>query len=117
MKLARWFLLFAIPAVLFPSLIPEIAAQACIQPVSCGYYSQWQVECLPPLPPGAFDCTGWNFAVYCKVRTNQCAPPKAHVEIPRCIECEKRLAAAGNPINLANGDVYIDQVDVNVPGL
>lgn len=74
----------------------------------------------PPLPPGAYDChgiTSQSGSIVCTVDTFRCPLPAAQTENPRCIECEKRAAQASNPINLATGDVYIDQSDVSIPGL
>lgn len=97
---------------------PSASAQSnCITPVSCSYTNQQNLGCWPPIPPEAFNCYGLDFTVYCSVRTPQCPPSAAPVELPRCIECEKARAAAGLPINLANGDVYMDETDVSIPGL
>jgi len=71
-------------------------------------------------PPGAWGCfAGGNFDLYCYVWTNECAPVNGASECApgkRCLACE-RAAAAGHPINLANGNVFIDQTDLAVPGL
>ncbi len=72
----------------------------------------------PPPPPGAYDCvTTGPWAGICTVRTNNCAPPKAADETA-CAACAAAAAAsAGKPINLSNGNTYIIQTDVQVPGL
>ena len=117
MKLVRWFLLFCLPFGVLLSFTPEVGAQsgACVGIVSC--FIDASNACVPTPPPGAYDCDFYQGIGHCKVNTNLCPPPKATPENPRCIECEKRAATGGRPINLANGNVYIDQVDVSVPGL
>lgn len=113
-------LMLVLSALIFTIAVPiPMSAQStsCMAWVTCSPYSQYNVTCYPALPPGAYDCTTLDFTTYCKVRTNQCPPAAAQTENPRCIECEKKMAAGGNPINIATGDVYIDQTDVSIPGL
>lgn len=95
--------LFAL-GLLTISLEAQIAA--CYVPVSCGNYSQWYATCLPPLPPGVFNCSGFDFTEYCEIATYECPPPP-------CPTCDQ----AGNPINLATGNTYIQQSDVALPGV
>ena len=111
-------LLFIFGAIVAALVVPPSAAaqsNSCIAYASCGY-SSIGGPCTPTIPSGAYDCQGANFTLTCKLHTYHCPPAKSHVEHPRCIECEK-LAAAGKPINLANGNVYVDQTDLSIPGL
>jgi len=113
MKLALSFLLLGLPLGLLLNLTPDVSAQsnACVITVYCEYDSIGG-DCIPHAPPGAFNCWGMDFTGYCSVRTNQCAPKPETPRFPSCPSC-----SAGSPINLANGNVYLDQVDVNLPGL
>ena len=111
------FLIFTLVVIIGSPAPVSAQSTSCIAWVTCSPYSQYNVTCYPALPPGAYDCTTLNFTTYCKVRTYQCPPAAAQTENPRCIECEKKMAAGGNPINIATGDVYIDQTDVSIPGL
>lgn len=77
---------------------------ACIR---CG-----NPTCIPPLPPGAYDCIwspSWTWT--CKIPKNGCAPAAGPIETcPRC-------PSAGSPISLATGNTWIEEADVRIPGL
>lgn len=65
------------------------------------------------VPPGSVCGPGpGNFMFVCSVPTTTCPPP-----LVWCPTCGKFIAAAGAPINLTNGNVYIQESDVKVPGL
>jgi YD repeat-containing protein len=84
----------------------------CITYPSCGWYS-FSSGCVPTLPAGATNCqtTGpWN--VVCELVSTSCSAPTSF-----CPTCGKNQAAATRPINLTNGNTYIQENDVRVPGL
>lgn len=84
------------------------------------YTTDYGYGWFPPEPPGAHDCfaTGpESGTIVCTVNTYRCPPAAAQAENPRCIECERMAAISGSPINLATGDVYVDQTDLSIPGL
>jgi YD repeat-containing protein len=67
----------------------------------------------PPLPPTAKNCMPlwFEFATECQVQNDLCAPSYAASAI---CPCEN---AAGQPISLANGDTWIEENDIRLPGL
>jgi YD repeat-containing protein len=77
-----------------------------------GYPAGW----VPPLPADSSQCssvlTGGGYQVICWDVRSVCTPPAS-----RCTECKKNQDKTGSPINLANGNTYIDQSDVSIPGL
>ena len=86
------------------------AQQSCVKYVSCGVYSLWWADCLPPLPAGAYNCSAIGpWTEECSV--NICPPP--------CSNCSAQAGPpkVGNPIDLSTGDTYINETDVRVPGL
>lgn len=85
----------------------------CIGWVSCSSMSLSYAACEPPLPPGATNCTVevlWT--VVCEVVLDNCGAPPVW-----CPECGKWVPAGGAPINLTNGNTYIQEADVRIPGL
>jgi len=62
-----------------------------------------------PLIPGATCTTVGPFLAVCTVASNHCTAI--------CWECLNGGASAAQPINLANGNTFITQVDITVPGL
>src|ERR1700730_12412509 len=83
------------------------SAQSCKATVVCAGYS-FDSGCLPPLPKSAYACgTIAPFQAQCTVNTNACAPA------PECPNCNK----GGAPINFANGNTEISQVDLHIPGV
>lgn len=85
-----------------------------VGPVYCGWYTLVGGACLPPLPAGVFDCTPngpWDLA--CLVVTNSCTSPPKHW----CPTCGKWVSSGGGPINLTNGNTYIQETDVRLTGL
>lgn len=92
---------------------PHAAAQSCTVHAGCSWYS-WDSGCWPPPPPGAQNCVGTGpWTMVCDVPTYHCAPPDAPEKA--CLACASN--AGGHPINLATGNTYIVQTDLNVPGL
>jgi YD repeat-containing protein len=82
----------------------------CSAPWYCSWYS-FSSGCQPPPPPGAYNPqnTGpWSF-VYTYL-TIYCAPSGAPPPCP----CG---SVAGAPISLADGNTYIVETDVKIPGL
>lgn len=79
-------------------------------PNSCFQMSIYWVG--DPIPPGS-DC-GYPgegpFTFFCRTNVN-CPPPSW------CPTCGKGGAAAANPINLTNGNTYIQETDISIPGL
>ncbi len=65
-----------------------------------------------PIPQGWFYYSPspipWSYVI---AQWSSCPPPRW------CPTCNKDVETAGNPINLTNGNTYIQQMDVRVPGL
>jgi YD repeat-containing protein len=84
----------------------------------CAGSSLWNASCDPPIPGGAFGCQAliFEFAQICQLLTDQCAPNNGPVEngggSAGCDHCK-----AGQPISLVNGNTYIEQLDVKIPGI
>ena len=92
----------------------KASAQSCTGLFYCGWYSN-NSGCIPTPPPTVHDCTTEGpFTAVCQVNTNACAPP------PRCMMCELLAAiraALGSPIDIADGNTYIAETDIRIPGL
>lgn len=89
------------------SICSEAQNNSCITHIICFNNSQWHAVCVPTLPPGAYNCFGFEFTEYCTIPTPDCAPP--------CPTCNG--AEAAQPIDLATGNTYVRQTDVALPGL
>jgi hypothetical protein len=101
--------LFGLAFVLCSLGLCSNAQTSCKTQVSCATYSLYDVDCIPALPPSAFNCaSNGPWSVLCDIYTNQCSP------VP-CPTCSK--AKASTPIDLATGNTYIEQSDIRVPGL
>jgi YD repeat-containing protein len=91
-------------AFLQAALSVDVAAQSgdCVAPLTTTVYPNGT-------PVWSFDCvvTGPTLAS-CKFMTDKCHPPT--LETHPCLR-------AGKPICLADGDTYIEDVDVRIPGL
>jgi YD repeat-containing protein len=95
-------------AVLFSGLSNSAFAQ------SANNCTAWGTGIFPPFPAGAFACIPPPLFVFtgytCLFETN-CPPPAGPIENKNdCPNCTK-------PISLANGNTYITQTDINLPGL
>jgi YD repeat-containing protein len=71
--------------------------------------AQYQYWAFDPLIPGASCENEAPFLDLCTVGTSKCTAT--------CWECLQNTPAAGGPINLANGNVFITQTDITIPGL
>lgn len=91
------------------SISTEAQNLSCKVEVICFNNSQWYAVCVPPLPPGVFNCA-WAgpFTESCEIPTYDCPPAP-------CPTCNGGEAA--QPINLATGNTYVRQSDVVLPGL
>lgn len=93
------------------------SSNPCTKVVSCDAVS-FGNTCVPNIPTGAgFNCVAApTWGLQCQVMTNTCPPPNAE---KRCPECEARAArnSAGSPIALGDGNTYIEETDVRIPGL
>jgi YD repeat-containing protein len=67
--------------------------------------------CLQNVPATTTCDNPCEFFCSCRYKTNSCAPPAATSET--CTHCN----TAGKPIDLANGNTYITQADISIPGL
>jgi YD repeat-containing protein len=76
---------------------------------SCGQYSLLNMTCIPAVPLGATGCYGFLWTTYCWLPP-LCAPAAA----PSETGCN---CGAGKPISLADGNTYIEETDVRIPGL
>jgi YD repeat-containing protein len=99
--------------VILLSICGSLPAQAvsgkpCESDFVCGVYSLYDARCIPYPPATVYDCvTIGPFTAQCKVRNNGCAPPS------RCKSCN----TASSPIDLADGNTFITQSDIRIPGL
>ncbi len=97
--------------ILLPTWL-TISSQAqigdCKQSIICFNNSQWYAVCVPPLPPGVSECDGFDFTEYCWIPLYDCPP----IPCPTC-----NGATASQPIDLATGNTYIEQSDIELPGL
>jgi len=86
----------------------------CVVTATCASYSLYDLTCIPPLPAGAAQCQvtgGWTLV--CQVVLSTCNFTMSSY----CPTCGKNQTAGGHPINLSNGNTYIQQTDIKVPGL
>lgn len=81
-------------------------SQAQANPACRVQYQYWAFD-LPI--PGATCETEAPFLAICSVGTSKCTAI--------CQDCLQNTPKAGTPINLANGNVFITQTDITVPGL
>jgi YD repeat-containing protein len=89
--------------------VPTLAAQA-----NCDYGYVYQTYESLPFIPGTYNCIPSGvYELLCYVKKT-CPPPNA-AEETACAECAK--ATAAHPINLANGNTFIKQLDFALPGL
>jgi YD repeat-containing protein len=87
----------------------------CVQTATCSFYSLSNMTCEPPLPKGATSCQSegpFSGVETCEVVTNNCGAPPSW-----CPTCGKGTSNAGSPINLTNGNTYIQETDLKIPGL
>lgn len=108
-RISLWLLAFLFLQCLIGAGLEAQTCSAGLAQASCGWYS-FDSGCLPPLPPGAFNCSqsgGWSWT--CRIATNQC-----HAI---CWDCLLGTPSGGEPINLATGDTFIMQSDLSIPGL
>ncbi len=96
------------------SVNAQAQSQSCLTWVECGFNSQWNATCWPPLPPDVFNCYQITLGWRCQVTTNACPPPTPKEVCPGCLAA---AGTAGAPINLATGNAYIQQTDLRIPGL
>lgn len=113
-KIGCGLLLLAVLQCAFSSRVSAQVGNNCPSWVSCGYYSLWNMVCEPQLPLGAFNCRGLGLTwqVICEMESYRC-PPAAGAQETHC-DCS---GSAGAPISLANGNTYIKEADVRLPGL
>ena len=79
----------------------------------CGWYSLWDsTGCIPQIPSNAFNCSYFMWTITCEVISNTCLSPKHW-----CPTCGKGGGTSGSPINLTNGNTYIQETDLSLPGL
>jgi YD repeat-containing protein len=69
---------------------------------------------VPGGVPAGYGCTDWGlftFLFICNYKNVNCAPPTSPTEVhAKCPWCS-------NPVDLTTGNTYIEQTDVNIPGL
>jgi YD repeat-containing protein len=104
------------------SLIGSLVCALAMTVLSVGASAQSAGSCIAygtgipgPIYPGATSCEyqifswgSWTCGF------NICPPPAAPIE---CIQCALGKDSAPNPVSLATGNTYIQQIDVKVPGL
>jgi YD repeat-containing protein len=103
-------LVFAI-AVLIGYSLPSSAQAPSCRVVYHYWFPDWR-------PADLHDCQhGTNYEDICLRNTVKC--PSAHAVAETCPWCQAGAPkpTGGRPISLANGNTFIDQIDVNMPGL
>jgi len=101
-----------------PIALVVMALQLAFAPTSTAQCTMhWQTEIWylgdPSLPPGTVCGPGQGpYSLMCSVPTTQCPVPMVW-----CPTCGKYIPVAAQPINLTNGNTYIQELDVRVPGL
>lgn len=86
----------------------------------CSQYSLWNIACAPTPPAGAYNPQSagpYTFETVYTYLTTNCAPPAGAVEVGCCPTCGGCENSSGAPISLVNGNTYIQQTDVKIPGL
>ncbi|HTS07533.1 MAG TPA: DUF6531 domain-containing protein [Candidatus Eisenbacteria bacterium] len=84
----------------------------CIKWWACGAISLYNTTCYPTPPSSAFNCQVFGpWSMVCEVAI-PCGVPKVW-----CPTCGKWVPVTSQPINLTNGNTYIQETDVSVPGL
>ena len=105
--------LLAVAICMCASESASAQAPACPTYASCSYYDLWNPVCLPPLPPGAYNCfNSGPWQTTCSVPSSACPPPGDPPPPPPCPRCQ-----AGAPIDLLTGDTFIEETDLKLPGL
>ncbi len=95
------------------SSVPAHGQTNCSQLWSCGWYS-FNSGCVPTPPVGAYNCQpNGPWAQLCSYLTVDCAPPPP----PCCKKCNGCKNAGGAPVSLVDGNTYIEETDVKIPGL
>jgi YD repeat-containing protein len=113
----RWFLIKSIYTALFLLVFLQCAVNAPLAAQSCsvGGTLRTQVWYFPDAVPAGWFYAGpypGTFAYLIGSWSGTCAAPSAW-----CPTCGKGVAKAADPINLTNGNTYIQQTDVRIPGL
>jgi YD repeat-containing protein len=112
-----YIMFFAVGLILCPLSMPAHAqASNCTAIWYCSWYSLWGGGCQPVPPAGAYNpqpAGPWTL-VYTYLTTN-CAPPSPPP--PCCPHCGGCGNVAGSPISLVDGNTYIEETDIRVPGL
>jgi len=89
--------------------VPQAVAQSAN---SCQVHFQYCAGETWPVPPGT-QCQNTYGVPYvcidCWVGSNKCQAI--------CQECQQNTPTGGGPVNLANGDTFITQTDLSIPGL
>jgi YD repeat-containing protein len=89
-----------------------LAAQSCVGKLGIQRWDFLNGN-TTPFPPGCFwlapSPVGFSALIGCW--TGYCPPPGW------CPDCDKGVPVAGKPINLTNGNTYIQQTDLRIPGL
>jgi YD repeat-containing protein len=100
---------------LLAALALVLSAKPATAQSSCGYQFQYCPLCGDPGVPGASCIEEGPYLSVCTV--NRCAAAAASET--GCGSCSRHRTpvTAGQPINLANGNTYIIQDDLRVPGL
>jgi len=75
--------------------------------VSCGYTDLWHLS--NDCPKGVFNCQTFMWSITCQINNSNCAPAPPEV---------KNFCFKGSsPICLNDGNTYIEETDVRIPGL
>lgn len=108
-QISSWVLMTVFLLCLFGAALAT-QDNSCLAYPSCSVYSQWNPQCIPALPPGVFNCSGFDWTESCSIKTYKCPRPP-------CPNCCTNSGTCGSPINLSSGNTFINQSDLNISGL
>jgi YD repeat-containing protein len=93
----------------------------CTAPWYCGPYSLNDLAaCIPTPPVGAYNPQSegpYTFELIYTYLTSNCAPAAGPSEVDCCPTCGGCGNSGGGPISLVDGNTYIQETDIKVPGL
>jgi YD repeat-containing protein len=112
----RWlFVPFAVGVFFCASAVPVHGQTICSAPWYCSWYS-FDSGCVPTPPVGVYNCQyNGPWAQVCQYVPASCfypGPPRKCC--PTCGGCGN---AGGAPISLVDGNTYIVEADVKIPGI
>jgi YD repeat-containing protein len=97
------------------SSVPAHGQANCAAIWNCSWYS-FNSGCIPTPPQGAYNCVyNGPWAQVCQYASPSCfypGPPP-----PCCPTCGRCKNSGGAPVSLVDGNTYIEETDVKIPGI